>query len=195
MLKKNNREFRNKQTSNQRCLQGREWTLIWGSEKSMLPSMNCKLIFKTTTGSICPKGWKPTWEGILFRNASCLCSYLCLESCLRLTQSELRSDCTASVITERVIDTALKAEIRHSGIVKVFTHWGVFSETDVPWLYLVLKWQTLCPREDWIHRGHETNTQKLTPYLCLFLQRQYEPWSGNCAQSSWGMRLRSGIPQ
>lgn len=86
--------------------------------------MNCKLIFKTTTGSICPKGWKPTWESTLFRNASCLRSYLCLESCLRLTQSELRSDCTASVITEHVIDTALKAEIRHLGIVKVFHSLG-----------------------------------------------------------------------
>lgn len=86
--------------------------------------MNCKLIFKTTTGSICPKGWKPTWESTLFRNASCLRSYLCLESCLRLTQSELRSDCTASVITERVIDTALKAEIRHSGTLKVFHSLG-----------------------------------------------------------------------
>lgn len=144
MLKKNNRESRNKQTSNQRCLRGKEWTLTWGSEKSMPPSMNCKLIFKTTTESICPKDWKPTWEGTLFRNASCLSSYLCLESCLRLTQSELRSDCTASVITERVIDTVLKAEMRHSGAHWRFsTHWGVFSETEVPWLYLVLEWQTL----------------------------------------------------
>lgn len=124
MLKKNNRESRNKQTSNQRCLRGKEWTLTWGSEKSMPPSMNCKLIFKTTTESICPKDWKPTWEGTLFRNASCLSSYLCLESCLRLTQSELRSDCTASVITERVIDTVLKAEMRHSGTLKVFHSLG-----------------------------------------------------------------------
>lgn len=97
------------------------------------------------------------WKGFSSEMPVCSAIICVWNPASELIQSELRSNCSAPVITEGWIDTTLKADKRLSGILKDFTYWSVCSQTDSLWLLSTPR-MTVHPGEGWYTKSmNQTN--------------------------------------